>query len=126
MSGYASTADLASIRAEMDGGLPDSAVIKTVTRVNTANGYTETQTVRTSDVPCRYATLTGRELIRAQQLAEDAESTVTFGANTDVRGTDVVVVTNLETAESFELEVLHVIRRSREFSRQVLTKLLLS
>jgi hypothetical protein len=114
--------DLANIRSTFDSWLPDTCVITEVTLAEDSNGTTETRSTRASDVPCRFATLAGRELERAQQVAAEADTMATFQANRVVAGTDELTVTRSETGEVFELQVLHVVKRSQEMKRQVYCK----
>jgi hypothetical protein len=114
--------DLANIRGTFDGWLPDTCVITEVTLVEDSNGTTETRSTRASGVACRFAALAGRELERAQQVAAEADSVVTFEANRTVEGTDELMVTKTETGEVFDLQVLHVVKRSQEMKRQVYCK----
>lgn len=122
MSGYASTADLASIRAEMDAGLPDTCTVYATAQTNTANGPSTTRSARSgeSSIPCRFASLQGRELQRAQQIAAEADMTVTLSANTVVESSDEIEVTHQETGRVMQLQVQAVIRRSQEMRRVAL------
>ena len=105
MSGYASTADLASIRAEFDAGLPDICTVFSTAVTPTDNGTTRTRTARAgeSGVSCRFASLQGRELLRAQQIAAEADMTVTLSANSMVESSDEIEVTHQETGRVLQL-----------------------
>jgi hypothetical protein len=122
MTSWLAAEDLAYVRSEMDYGLPDTCTIYSVAQTSTANGSSTTRTARAGEIgiPCRFASLQGRELQRAQQIASEADMTVTLSANTVVETSDEIDVTHAETGRVIQLQVQAVIRRSQEMRRVVL------
>lgn len=119
----ASTAALETRRVLAERRMLDLCDI--VTDVNVGDGeggYTETTTTLADAIPCRMAYLSGRELQRAAQIRGEADVVVTLPALQEVPLDGRLVVTNAETGEEYELEVLHVGRRSVEITRRVLCK----
>jgi hypothetical protein len=110
------------VRADAADRLPDMCLIYGVTEESGLQGTIRTYTQRGVAEPCRLASLAGREIERAQQLSAEADVVLTFEALTDVRGSDRVVVTNGETGAISDVEVGHVVVRSREITRRVYGK----
>jgi hypothetical protein len=72
------------------------------------HGSTTSETARATGVPCSYGTLSGRELVRAQQLAAEATSVVRFAPDVVLYLSDRIVVTIAMTGEQRDLQVSYV------------------
>lgn len=108
------TAELEAAQATAVGALPDSCDVqrRTVTS-DGAGGQTETWTT-VATVPCRVAPSGGAsEGIVANESAGRAGFVVTVPSDTDVRGTDRLVI------DDRQLEVVAVLTRSWEVARRV-------
>lgn len=106
-------------RERANEGLPDTCVIYSVSHVSGGYGKEPTYALENTE-SCRFATLSGRELERAGQVAADADTAITLPANTPVQSKYRVVVTRAEDGAIFDLQVEHVNKRSQEIVRRVL------
>lgn len=115
--------DVEERRARLEEFMPDTAALYRpgVQTRDGEGGYTAPMTLVATE-PCRWAMLTGRELVRAQAIAAEADSAVTLPALTGTKHSDQIVVTVSETGDILHFEVEHVVRRSQSFQERVLCK----
>lgn len=114
-------ADYAEIRGAIESTFTDTVVVEARTRVNTSQGTSYTYSTRSTTTGL-VVDLTGYELLRAQQVSKEVSVEAQLPAQTVVEGSDRIRVTNHETGAVRVLEVVAVLKPSREFKRRVLCK----
>jgi len=120
MSGLLTAAEIAAMRACVDGSapttqgagaLPDSCTISTKVPAKTGTGGTTyTKTARQADVACSKATIHTTAFIGGQRVSVAVSIVVTFAAGTDVHDSDILTfadgdyeVTGVRTRGAWEL-----------------------